>query len=79
MTWRILRPWDGDCLPDHTTPLYWDYQELHEAKFIADVGYGDEQFIAFELLDGRTAKLFSFDLQEEKGGDDTIVWEGAKQ
>jgi hypothetical protein len=75
MTWKIYRPWDGDCLPDHTTPLLWGYEELHGAKFIADVGDGDDQFIAFELLDGRTAKLLSFDLQHEDDGKDILVWE----
>ncbi len=78
MTWKILRPLDGDALPDATVPLHWAYEELHGAQFIADVGDGDDQFIAFQLTDGRTAKLLSFDLEEHSDGNDTIVWEGAK-
>lgn len=76
MTWKILHPFDGLCLPDATAGMHWDYEELHGAKFIADVGYGDDQFIVFELPDGRTAKLLSFDLEETNDGNDTIVWEG---
>ena len=37
MTWKILRPLDGDSLPDATVSLHWAYEELHGARFIADV------------------------------------------
>jgi hypothetical protein len=74
MTWKIIRPLDGDMLPDLTTPLYWKYKELNGAQFIADVGYGDDQFLAFELVDGRVAKLLSFDLEYENDGNDTLVY-----
>jgi hypothetical protein len=76
MTWKILRPLDGDSLPDATVSLHWAYEELHGARFIADVGDGDDQFIAFQLVDGRTAKLLSIDLEEHSDGNDTIVWVG---
>lgn len=76
MTWKIIRPLDGDALPDATVPLHWAYEELNGAQFIADVGDGDEQFIAFQLVDGRTAKLLSIDLEEYSDGNDTIVWAG---
>lgn len=78
MTWRIIRPLDGDCLPDATVPLWWGYEELNGAQFIADVGYDDQQFVMFLLPDGRTAKLLSFDLEFEDDGDDTLVWSGLK-
>lgn len=79
MTWRILDPFDGCDLPDATVPLYWRKSDLHGALFIADIGEGDDQFIAFRLADGQTAKLLSFDLYQDSDGDDTVLaWEGAE-
>lgn len=75
----MFDPYDGGDLPDATVSLYWSKEELHGAKFIADVGEDDNQFIAFQLRDGRTAKLLSYDLYQHSDGDDTVlIWEGAE-
>lgn len=76
MTWRMFRPYDGADLPDATVPLYWSKDDLHGATFIADIGEGDDQFIAFRLRDGRIAKLLSYDLyQDNDTNDDKLIWE----
>lgn len=78
MTWRIFYPFDGADLPDATVNTYWSKTELHNATFIADVGIDDDQFIAFKLTDGQTAKLLSYDLYQDSNADNSkLMWEGA--
>jgi hypothetical protein len=80
VTWRIFHPFDGYDLPDHSDGMPpWSKEELHGATFIADVGEDDNQFIAFLLRDGRTARLLSFDLCQDSNPDNTLLlWEGAE-
>lgn len=80
MAWKIFDPFDGGDLPDATVNIYWSKAELHGATFIADVGEDDDHFIAFQLRDGRTAKLLSYDLYQEgeaTNGKEYLEWEGA--
>lgn len=79
MTWRIFHPFDDLDLPDHSDGVDgWSKEELHGARFIADIGEDDDHCIVFQLVDGRTARLYSPDLYQDSNPDHSLLlWEGA--
>jgi hypothetical protein len=69
MSYRIRKEQHDEWLPDSVESLYYAPSELHGAKLLCSTD--DDRGNCFYLKDGRTAWLYSIDLDSGDFGGDT--------